>query len=114
MSLQLRPHTMTVYLQEPTIIDGNVVVGSGVAPGGETVRGQITPLAPDIAYAEYGVSESNPHMCMVNQADAAFFAQDSRVIYNGRRFRVVTSPRIWDAEKSTSYGLCILSELQDA
>ena len=113
MSLRLRPHTGTLYGVSPTVVGKNTAIGTSVASGGQTLRGQLTPERPSTVYESYGVVSKRPHMWMANAEDAAYFTGiNMRFVIGTREFRTLTLPEVWNAETSTSFMQLIMEELE--
>ena len=111
MSLADYPHAWTVATaSEPTQPDGDIWPPSFAAPVSR--QGQITPKRAQAAFAATGLDLKRPHKLLDDLDGLSLYVVGSQVVYNGRIFKVMTSPLIQDATDLADHLSVWIEEIQ--
>lgn len=112
MSLQRRPHTVTVKSFDQTVTAGTLAVAVPSYAAGTLVPGFLQPQSFGTVFDAAGNAISRPHVLLINTADAGSFDLNYRVTYSGRTFQVRCKPEIRSAGSGADYALVQLEELE--
>lgn len=81
LSLAYKPHSWTVRERVKGQSSGKAT--SGTYGSTTTIRGQITPISQEAAYAQFGIDAKDTFMALVDVADAASHPIEAEVEWNG-------------------------------
>jgi hypothetical protein len=109
MALAEKMHTL-IFLPASEPVDVNGMVQRPLYGGGQSVAGQLTPLASNAAFERTLLALARPHLFLYEIADEAKVAVGNKVVFGTRIFEVMSPPMKWDAIAAISCMECVLEE----
>lgn len=104
-----KPHTATRYKAVESVSGSTYLVRGIYFDQPVTVKGQLTPSKPGVAFTAEGVEVQQAHDWLWDTADD-FEVND--LVQVGERFFMVALPQqIWDAEPTTAFRQVVLEEV---
>lgn len=94
MPLPYKPHSVSVYAPSHKSVGG--VPGLLEHVGAAIVRAvQITPMSASAAFDRLGVDVIRPHLLLDDETAAPTYQVNSKVVWGGRTFFVVSPPEVF-------------------
>jgi hypothetical protein len=103
-----KPHTVTIKAESR---DGAGGTSLGTS---HTLKCQITPMAQTKAYEDWGVEVKRPHLLMADKSAAPYIEIGALVSWGSRRFKVSTTPAIYDFGYAADHLAAVIEEVDPA
>lgn len=110
MPLAYQPHSWTVQIASEVIQSDDVLGTDRTA--GATIRGQITPMAANVAYEKWGLELNRPHLALMGTEYEGVFKTGDWFEMNGRLFSV-KAIKVWNALPGVNCLEAALEEITD-
>jgi hypothetical protein len=110
MGLLVKPHAVQVFAPDFPIDSLGAVLTEGQV-GGQSVRGQLTPLSSAMVFERWGLQLSRPYEFLCDPGDAALFIPNGWVVWDNARFRVRATPMVFRAIAAADHALVLLEQV---